>query len=69
MSRRVVLPALAVEMREHIFSSHSREEACMAQPERQVTMKRVFIWLLILVLAIWIAYVLMGGFSRPQPST
>lgn len=41
----------------------------MAQPDRQVTMNRVFIWLLILVLAIWIAYVLMGGLSRPQPST
>jgi cell division septal protein FtsQ len=41
----------------------------MAQPDRQVTMKRVFIWLLILVLAIWIAYALMGGLSTPQPTT
>ena len=40
----------------------------MAQRDQQVNMKRVFVWILILIVAIWIVYALTGGTSTPKAS-
>jgi hypothetical protein len=40
----------------------------MAEPDQQVTLKRVFVWILILIVAIWIVYALTGGTSTPKAS-
>ena len=41
----------------------------MAQPDQQVNMKRVFIWILIFIIAVWIVYAVLGGPSTPKAST
>ena len=38
----------------------------MAQRDQQLNMKRVFVWILILVVAVWIVYALTGGTSTPK---
>ena len=40
----------------------------MAQRDQQVNMKRVFIWILILIVAIGIVYALTGGTSTATAS-
>jgi hypothetical protein len=41
----------------------------MAEPAPQRNMKRVFIWILIIILVIWIVYALAGGPSTPTSET
>jgi hypothetical protein len=41
----------------------------MAEPASQQSLKRVWIWALVLIIAIWIVYALMGGPSTPPSST
>ena len=41
----------------------------MAEPASQINMKRVFIWILILILATWIVYSLTSGTSTPRTET
>jgi hypothetical protein len=41
----------------------------MAEPASQQNLKRVFIWALILIIAVWIVYALMGGPSTPPSTT
>lgn len=41
----------------------------MAEPPQQLNMKRVFIWILILLVAVWIVYALTGGPSTPRTET
>jgi hypothetical protein len=41
----------------------------MAEPESQRNLKRVWIWALILILALWIVYALSGGPSTPPGTT
>jgi hypothetical protein len=41
----------------------------MADPAPQRSLKRVWIWALILVVVIWVVYVLRGGPSTPPSPT
>jgi hypothetical protein len=41
----------------------------MAEPSSQRSLKRVWIWVLVLVIAAWIVYALMGGPSTPPSPT
>ncbi len=41
----------------------------MAEPAPERNMKRVFIWVLIIILAIWIVYALAGGPATPATET
>lgn len=44
-----------------MFSRQPSGRSRMAQRDQQVNMKRVFIWILILIVAIGIVYALTGG--------
>lgn len=41
----------------------------MAEPASQQNLKRVWIWALVLIIAIWIVYALSGGTSTPPSTT
>jgi hypothetical protein len=41
----------------------------MAEPASQQNLKRVWLWILILVIAMWIVYALAGGPSTPASPT
>jgi hypothetical protein len=41
----------------------------MAEPTSQQNLKRVWIWALILIIAVWIVYALAGGPSTPPSPT
>jgi hypothetical protein len=41
----------------------------MAEPASQRSLKRVWIWALVLIIAVWIVYALMGGPSTPSTQT
>jgi hypothetical protein len=41
----------------------------MAEPAPQRSLKKVWIWALVLVVAAWIVYALMGGLSTPRTET
>ena len=41
----------------------------MAEPASQQNLKRVWIWALVLIIAVWIIYALMGGPSTPPSET
>jgi hypothetical protein len=38
----------------------------MADPAPQQSLKRVWIWILVLIIALWIVYALTGGTSTPK---
>jgi hypothetical protein len=41
----------------------------MAEPASQQSLKRVWIWALVLIIAVWVVYALMGGPSTPPSQT
>jgi hypothetical protein len=41
----------------------------MAEPAPQKSLKRVWIWALVLIIAVWVIYALMGGPSTPPSGT
>jgi hypothetical protein len=41
----------------------------MAEPVSQRNLKRVWIWALVLIIAIWVIYALTGGPSTPSSET
>jgi hypothetical protein len=41
----------------------------MAEPAPQRSLSRVWIWALVLIVAIWIIYALTGGTSPPRTET
>ena len=41
----------------------------MAEPAAQRNLKRVWIWILILIVAAWVIYALTGGPSTPATET
>ena len=43
-----------------MFSKPPVRSSPMAQRDQQLNMKRVFVWILILIVAIWIVYALTG---------
>jgi hypothetical protein len=44
-------------------------ELNMAEPAPQRSLKKVWIWALVLVIAVWIIYALSGGPSTPSRET
>ena len=41
----------------------------MAEPASQQSLKRVWIWALVLIIALWVVYALTGGPSTPPSQT
>jgi hypothetical protein len=41
----------------------------MAEPAPQRSLKRVWIWVLILIVVVWVVYALTGGPSTPSTET
>jgi hypothetical protein len=41
----------------------------MAEPPPQRSLKRVWIWILVLIAVVWIVYALTGGTKTPSTST
>jgi hypothetical protein len=41
----------------------------MAEPASQRSLKRVWIWALVLIVVVWVIYALMGGPSTPSSPT
>jgi hypothetical protein len=41
----------------------------MSEPGSQQSLKRVWIWVLVLIIAAWVVYALMGGPSTPSSQT
>jgi hypothetical protein len=60
---------LAIAEPEDIDSFCPTQEAGVVEPAPQRSMKRVFIWVLIIIIAIWIVYALAGGPSTPTAET
>jgi hypothetical protein len=45
------------------------QEGRVTDPAPQGSLKRVWIWALVLVIVVWIVYALTGGTSTPRSST
>jgi len=45
------------------------QEVSMAEPASQRNLKRVWIWILVIVVAVWVIYALAGGPSTPASGT
>jgi hypothetical protein len=41
----------------------------MAEPASQQSLKRVWIWALLLIIAVWVVYALRGGPTTPASQT